>query len=127
MTKKNIDRMPEGEPIVGTYMPEGDPIIKTSGHKPNKTIEYLMDDLNDMGKFSWETFNKAMAVNDDMMDIRYRVTIKDIHPHDMGHTSIHTCYTFYQVVQLLAWYMAYQGNRIEHVTIDRYVEKVKEV
>ena len=122
MAKKNIN-MPEGEPIVSDIMPEGDP-IKISG---SKTIEYLMDDFNDMSKFTWEGFNKAIDVNDDMMDIRYRVTIRDIHPHDMGHTSIHTCYNFYQVVQLLAWHMAYQGNRIEHVTIDRYVERVKEV
>lgn len=120
MTKKNIDRMPEGEPIVSDIMPEGN-----EGKVANIRAAYLSDDLNDMSKFTWEGYSNVITVNDPMLDIRYVVTITSIHPMGFDYTETFWCMSFYEVVKALAWHESVQGNRIKTVNI-KFESKNKE-
>lgn len=78
MTKKNIDRMPEGEPIVSDIMPEGDPIVSENMPEGDEDGTYIPYHEVTIGRFVGGVYCNRESFEVDRY--RYERFVKEVLP-----------------------------------------------
>jgi len=78
MTKKNIDRMPEGEPIKSDIMPEGDPIVSENMPEGDEDGIYIPYHKVEIGRFVGGVYCNRESFEIDSH--RYERFVKEVLP-----------------------------------------------